>query len=139
LTNKVSIQAKISIEKTIKNSILYYPAERYSVVDDLFFYGEIATNAAIPLADLHDSTIQNCCLVIDNCCRGLSETESQEYVKMLVSSAQKNNNQIIMFMDTKNANLFSSSSRTFRMDEENQNSVIDICMEFINKTKTKTT
>lgn len=139
LTNKVSIQAKISIEKTIKNSILYYPAERYSVVDDLFFYGEIATNAAIPLADLHDSTIQNCCLVIDNCCRGLSETESQEYVKMLVSSAQKNNNQIIMFMDTKNANLFSSSSRTFRMDEESQNSVIDICMEFINKTKNKTT
>lgn len=139
ITSKVAIQAKISIEKTIKNSILYYPAERYSVVDESFFCGEISTNAAIPLADLHDSTIQNCCLVIDNCCRGLNDSESQEYVKMLVSSAQKNNNQIIMFMDIKNASLFASSSRTFRMDEEDNISVIDMCIDFINKAKNKTT
>lgn len=137
LTNKVSIQSKISIEKTIKNSILYYPAERYNFVDQDFFYGEIVTNAAIPLADLHDSTIQNCCLVIDNCCRGLSESESQEYVKMLIAAAIKNNNQIIMFIDTKNASLFAGSSRSFNMNHDNKSSSIEMCLEFVSKTKNK--
>jgi hypothetical protein len=135
LTNKIAIQSKISIEKVIKNAILYYPGERHNVVDQDLYFGEIATSAAIPLADLHDSTIQNCCLLIDNCCRGLNESETQEYIKALINSSQKNNNQIIMFMDTKNAGMFASSSRAFCLSKENHKSIMDTCIEFIAKTK----
>ena len=139
LTTKNIIRSKVSIENEVKNSILYYPWNRHTCVDSNNCYGEILTNAYLPLADMQDNSIQNCCLVIDNATRGFAEKDVKEYIQELHQVAQKHNNQVIMFLDSNNCGYLSGNNRSFSMEEQTSESIVDRCKNIIHNIKTTPT
>lgn len=135
MSGKVLIQKKVVIDSSIKNSILYYPWNRHTCVDENKFYGEIVTNASLPLIDLSDNTITNCCLLVDNAARGFTEHETSEYIVEISQLASKNDNQVIMFVDTMNCGKIVGSNRSYSMQELSTSSTMTICREVVKNTR----
>jgi hypothetical protein len=131
LTSKNLIQSKTTMGEKIRNSILYYPWNRHNCIEEKYYQGEIITNACIPLMDLHDSSLQNCSMLIDNAARGMTENETKDYIQEINALSQKNNNQVIMFMDQINSKFLEGNSRSFCMGKEG--SMIELCKDLANR------
>jgi hypothetical protein len=135
LSNKNLIASRVQIDQRIKNSILYYPWNRHTCTDETIFAGETITNAYMPMADLSDDTIQNCCLIIDNAARGMNEQESAEYIKILNELCQKNKNQIILFMDSINCGSVANSNRSHCLGQQTMNGCLEECKKMLKDLK----
>lgn len=135
LGNKNLIKNKVSIDDNIKNSILYYPSNRNSCVEENNFHGEIITNAYIPLADMQDSTIKNCCLIIDNANRGMNEQDTKDYINEINKTSQKHNNQVIMFLDINNCQYLIGNNRTYCIENQENISISEKCKTIISNIK----
>ena len=135
LSNKNLIASRAQIDQRVKNSVLYYPWNRHTCTDESIFAGETITNAYIPIADLSDDTIQNCCLIIDNAARGMTEQEASEYIKILNDLCIKNKNQIILFMDSIKCVSVANSNRSHCLGQQAVNGCILECKKMLEDLK----
>jgi|LauGreDrversion4_2_1035121.scaffolds.fasta_scaffold03508_8 recombinational DNA repair ATPase RecF len=129
---KLILSNKVKHEETISNCILYYPSNREGCIDEKFHEGHVLTNCAIPIADLEDKTISNCCFLIDDICRGLDQSDSISYIREIIKVSKKNNNQIIMTIDQKEMSYLNITDRCHELEASDKANFISI-MELSNK------
>lgn len=132
--SKLILSNRVKYEENIANTILYYPSNRDDCIDERFNCGHVTTNCAIPIADLDDSTISNCCFLIDDICRGLDQSDTTAYIREIIKRSKAHNNQVIMTIDTRDADLLNIQDRRFNLDKNSSATFINI-MELSNKIK----
>lgn len=136
MSNKLIINSKSKFDQELKNTILYYPSNRFDCVDSRFSMGSKITSMAMPLADLQDSSISNCCFLIDDAFSGLEEQDIMHYGRELINSAKLNNNQIIMLLDPLSHRHLSIKDKIYEIkNEDYERSTFDKIIELSNLMK----
>lgn len=125
-STKLILNNKVKHEESITNCILYYPSSRESCIDEKFHEGSVITNCAIPIADLEDKTISNCCFLIDDVCRGLDQSDAISYIREIIKVSKKNNNQIIMTIDQREMSYLNISDRFYSLESNEKATFISI-------------
>lgn len=125
MSTKMLLNNKIKLDGELKNTILFYPSGRNECADDSFNMGKTITGCALPMADLEDPSISNCCFIIDDLTYGMDEQESISYIREIINLNKKNNNQIIMTVNKKIFNIIKDLGKSFYLESNDEEETFD--------------
>lgn len=125
MSTKMLLSNKVKLDGELKNTILFYPSSRNECADESFNMGQTITGCALPMADLEDASISNCCFIIDDLTYGMDEQESITYIRELIKLGKKNNNQIIMTVNKKVFNIIKDLGKSFYIKEADEEETFD--------------